>query len=75
MLELVRQMQTGIANHPEAEALMLELSQALETVKGKKSYGYLPKSVKALVNEIVDQMGERLSCSSAMTAGWSCRGR
>ena len=52
-------MQTGIANHPEAEALMLELSQALETVKGKKSYGYLPKSVKALVNEIVDQM-ERL---------------
>lgn len=59
MLELVRQMQTGIANHPEAEALMLELSQALETVKGKKSYGYLPKSVKALVNEIVDQM-ERL---------------
>ena len=31
----------------------------LGTVKGKKSYGYLPKRLKGLVDEIVDQM-ERL---------------
>jgi hypothetical protein len=59
MLELVREMQRGICDHPEAEQLMIELVTQLETVKGKKSYGYLPKSAKAMVDKIVDQM-ERL---------------
>ena len=38
---------------------MLELAMQLETVKGKKSYGYLPKPQKKLVDRIVDEM-ERL---------------
>lgn len=38
---------------------MLELALQLETVKGKKSYGYLPKPQKKLVDRIVDEM-ERL---------------
>ena len=56
MRELVQQMRTRICDHPEAEQLMQELALQLETVKGKKSYGYLPKKQKALVDEIVDQM-------------------
>ena len=56
MLELTRQMQTGICNHPEVEGLMQQLSQALDSVTGKKSYGYLPKPIKKIVDEIVDQM-------------------
>ena len=56
MRELVQQMRTRICDHPEAERLMQELALQLETVKGKKSYGYLPKKQKALVDEIVDQM-------------------
>ena len=59
MLKLARSMREGICDHPDAERLMLKLAARLETVKGKKSYGYLPKQVKALVDEIVDQM-ERL---------------
>ena len=59
LLELTRQMQKGICNHPEVEKLMAELAAKLETVGGKKSYGYLPKPVKKIVDEIVDQM-ERL---------------
>ena len=59
MLKLARSMRKGICDHPDAEQLMLELAARLETVKGKKSYGYLPKQVKALVDEIVDEM-ERL---------------
>lgn len=35
---------------------MQELAIQLETVKGKKSYGYLPKKQKALVDQIADQM-------------------
>ena len=59
MLELAQTMSAGIANHPEAERLMLELAMQLKAVKGKKSYGYLPKPQKKLVDEIVDEM-ERL---------------
>ena len=59
MLELVQVMKEGICDHPEVERLMLELAMQLETVKGKKSYGYLPKPQKKLVDQIVDEM-ERL---------------
>ena len=59
MLEMVRTVKEGICNHPDAEQLMLELALQLETVKGKKSYGYLPKAQKKLVDRIVDEM-ERL---------------
>lgn len=52
-------MKEGICDHPEAERLMLELAMQLETVKGKKSYGYLPKPQKKLVDRILDEM-ERL---------------
>ena len=59
MLELVQVMKDGICDHPEVERLMLELAMQLETVKVKKSYGYLPKPQKKLVDRIVDEM-ERL---------------
>lgn len=59
MLELAQTMSADIADHPEAERLMLELAMQLKAVKGKKSYGYLPKPQKKLVDRIVDEM-ERL---------------
>ena len=37
---------------------MQTLSAQLKTVKGKKSYGYLPKSVKKTVDEVVDKLEE-----------------
>ena len=43
----------------QARRAMQELAVQLGTVKGKKTYGYLPKRLKGLVDEIVDQM-ERL---------------
>ena len=54
MLELVRAMQDGVCDRPNAEQLMLELAAQLGAVKGKKSYGYLPKRLKHLVDKIVD---------------------
>ena len=56
--ELVREMETGIAVHPEVERLISDLAEQLPT-GGKLSYGYLPKKQKRLVDEIVDEM-ERL---------------
>ncbi|WP_366946660.1 MobP3 family relaxase, partial [uncultured Oscillibacter sp.] len=55
MKSLVQEMQTCIGSHPEVESLMMTLTAQLETVKGKKKYGYLPKAVKKTVDEIVDQ--------------------
>ena len=67
--ELVRAMQDGVCDHPDAEQLMLELAVQLGTVKGKKSYGYLPKRLKNLVDEIVDEM-ERLPVVSKCYDQW-----
>ena len=59
MLEMSRQMAQGICEYPDMEQLMGELAQQLGSVKGKKSYGYLSKPQKKLVDEIVNQT-ERL---------------
>lgn len=69
MLELVQSMRDGLCDHPEAEQLMQELAAGLGTVKGKKTYGYLPKRLKGLVDEIVDQM-ERLPVVSQCYDQW-----
>ena len=49
MKALAQEMQTGLGSHPEAESLMMALTAQLETVKGKKKHGYLPKAVKKTV--------------------------
>ncbi len=69
MLELVRAMQTCLCDHPKVETLMLQLAQGLETVRGKKSYGYLPKAMKSLTDKIVDQM-ERIPAVAQCYEKW-----
>ena len=56
MKALTQEMRQSIGSHPEVESLLATLAAQLETVKGKKKYGYLPKAVKKTVDEIVDQM-------------------
>ena len=56
MKTLVQEMRQAIGNHPEVEALMVTLDSQLETVRGKKKYGYLPKDIKITVDEIVNQL-------------------
>ena len=70
MRELVQQMKNRICDHPEAEQLMQALALQLETVKGKKSYGYLPKKQKALVDEIVDQMEQLPTVAECYQKWW-----
>ncbi len=69
MLELVKEMRQGVCDHPEAEKLMWELAQVLDSVKGQKKYGYLPKPVKKLVDKIVDEM-ERLPVVAQCYEQW-----
>ena len=55
---LTQEMTRSICTAPEIEQKMEQLAGQLETVKGKKSYGYLPKSVKKTVDEVVDKLEE-----------------
>ena len=58
MRELTKKMQTELCNSPTIGEKMLVLSQLLETAKGKKVYGYLKKSAKAQVDDIVDELAK-----------------
>ncbi len=69
MLTLVKEMRQGVCDHPEVEELILKLSRELGNVKGQKKYGYLPKPVKKLVDEIVDEI-ERLPVVAQCYEQW-----
>ena len=56
--QLTQEMVQSICTAPEIAQKMEQLAGQLETVKGKKSYGYLPKSVKKTVDEVVDKLEE-----------------
>lgn len=49
-------MQSGYVDFPEQETLMQQLSKQLGAIRGKHSYGYLPKDMKRLADKIVDNM-------------------
>ena len=54
--KIIQQMQDGSLSSERIEQLLLELSRQLRNTSGKKQYGYLKPSVKALVDEIVDEL-------------------
>ena len=56
--KLPQEMARTICTRPEIEHKMAQLAEQLETVKGKKSYGYLSKPVKKTVDEVVDKLEE-----------------
>ena len=55
---LVQQISGGACENPKLESLLQELAQRLSKVKGKKVYGYLRPDLKALVNQIVDELAK-----------------
>ena len=70
MLELAKAMREMTCIHPEAEQMIWELSKQLSTVPGKKTYGYLPKPMKKLVDEIVDQMARLPTVDACYQTWW-----
>lgn len=56
MAGLIRAMESSIAHDPIIEEKLWELARGLESVSGKKQYGYLRKPLKALVDEIVAEL-------------------
>ena len=56
MGKLIDQMEHTACDNPAIAEKLTELSQQLETVKGKKVYGYLKKPIKEMVDSIVDEL-------------------
>ena len=54
--ELIRQMRDGTLENPQLEDQIEALARRLQTVRGKKVYGYLPPEVKLMVDGIVDAL-------------------
>lgn len=53
---LITQAEAESAPNPHLQFLFVKLKKQLDQHKGKKVYGYLPKPIKATVNEIVAQL-------------------
>ncbi len=58
MKKLIDEMRSGLCDSPDVALKMSELAGRLESVKGKKQYGYLKKPLKELVDSIVDELAK-----------------
>lgn len=58
MKELIQQMRSGTLENPRIEQLTNELAGRLKNTSGKKQYGYLKAPLKAVVDEVVDELAK-----------------
>ena len=68
MRQMIDQMEHTVCDSPAIAEKLTELAQQLESVKGKKVYGYLKKPIKKMVDSIVDELAalpEVAECYSA----------
>ena len=70
LLELAQRMRDGLCICPTAEKKLWELSQKLDDVQEKKVYGYLPKPLKQLTDEVVDAMEKLPTVNECYQRWW-----
>lgn len=75
MRELIRQMKNGVLQSDHMEQLITHLAERLQTVSGKKQYGYLKPDLKNIVDEIVDELAKDSRVAEAYRLWWEVRGR
>lgn len=73
--ELIRQMKGGALVSERMEQLLTHLAERLQTVRGKKQYGYLKADLKNVVDEIVDELAQDSRIAEAYRLWWEVRGR
>jgi len=56
MQNIIAQIRSGICENKNIEELIARLAEKLKYTSGKKQYGYLKAPLKALVNQIVDEL-------------------
>ena len=75
MREMIRQMKGGVLQSDRMEQLLTLLAERLQTVSGKKQYGYLKPDLKNIVDEIVGELAQDSRVAEAYRLLWEARGR
>ena len=70
LLTRITAMENSDCTDPVIEQKLRELSQTLEQVDGRHVYGYLPKEVKAQVDEIVEQLAQLPEVAACYEQWW-----
>ena len=73
MEQLIEQMQSGTADGSRMEELMEHLAERLRHTGGRKQYGYLKATLKAVVNEIVDELAKDPRVAAAYALWYELR--
>ena len=73
LLMYIRMLESSESTDPIIEQKLRYLSQTLEQVDGKHVYGYLPKEVKAQVDEIVDRLAQLLEVAACYEQWWKLK--
>ena len=73
MEQLIEQMQSGTADGSRMEELMEHLAERLRHTGGRKQYGYLKAPLKAVVDEIVDELAKDPRVAAAYALWYELR--
>mgnify|MGYP000566799438 CR=1 FL=1 len=73
LLLYIRMLENSESADPVIEQKLWELSHALEQVDGKHVYGYLPKEIKAQVDEIVEQLAQLPEVAACYDQWWQLK--
>ena len=73
MLKLISEMKSGVIQNPKIEELFLNLSERLKITNGKRVYGYLQPKVKAIVDEIIDELSKEETVAQAYELWYEMR--
>ena len=74
LLLYIRMLESGESTDSVIEQKLRDLSRALEQVDGKHVYGYLPKEVKAQVDEIVERLAQLPEVADCYDQWWRLKG-
>ncbi len=75
MRELILQMKNGVLQSDHMEQLMTHLAERLQSISGKKQYGYLRPELKNVVDEIVDELARDSRMAEAYRRWYEIKGR
>lgn len=64
---------TAVADHPQLHQLVFQFANCLEKHKGKKQYGYLSKSDKKLVDQILQEIAKIPTVKTAYDLWWEMK--
>ena len=73
LLLYIRMLENSESADPVIEQKLWELSHALEQVDGRHVYGYLPKEVKAQVDEIVERLAQIPEVAACYEQWWKLK--